>query len=171
MSLDELALKHDTDKSSRSHWYTRFYERMFGGIRENVESLLELGVGGGPSIRMWKDYFPNALIYGVDQNHVVGDFGGRVKLYECEQTDREALEAHFTGVQLEIIIDDCSHDQKKTVASMKILYPLLSDNGWYVIEDMDMGFIEPIKFGLEQGCREAHVFKDKCGCEIIFIRK
>lgn len=32
MTLDEIARKYDTDKGSSGHFYTRHYEKVFGGI-------------------------------------------------------------------------------------------------------------------------------------------
>lgn len=174
MNLDEQALKYDTDKSSRGHWYTHYYERMFGGLKEHVESLLELGAGGGASIRMWMDYFPNALIYGVDQNDVTGDFGGRVTMFRCDQADLHLIE-ELRESKLEIIIDDCSHEQDKTLQTLTNLFPLLEPKGWYVIEDMDRSSF-PVKIGLWIGehheVDQVHIFSDKGqGSHIIFIRK
>jgi trans-aconitate methyltransferase len=171
MNLDQIALHHGTDKSSRSHWYTRYYEKFFGNVREEISSVLELGVGSGASIRMWMEFFPNALIYGVDQSPVTGDFGGRVTLHQCEQTDSEALHSHFGDVKLELIIDDCSHNQDKTIESLKILYPMLQPGGWYIIEDMDRDFVEPIRWGLVNLAKEVHALIDKDGCSLIVIRK
>ncbi len=57
MILDELSIKYDTDKGSTGHWYTPYYEQIFGSIRDEVESVVEVGRGSGASLRMWRDYF------------------------------------------------------------------------------------------------------------------
>jgi len=76
--LDPLARLHGTDKSSYVHGYTRLYETHFASRRPTVRRLLEIGVGGitsrrgyettegGQSLRMWRDYLPNAEIIGID---------------------------------------------------------------------------------------------------------
>ena len=76
--LDALARLLGTDKSSYVHGYTRLYETHFASRRPTVRRLLEIGVGGinswhgyettegGQSLRMWRDYFPNAEIVGID---------------------------------------------------------------------------------------------------------
>jgi len=140
MDLDALALKYGTDKSSSSHLYTRFYGQIFGPIRLNIESVLEVGGGSGASIRMWADYFPNALIFSVDQNPITGDFGPRIANITCEQTEKMELWSRFEHEKLEIIIDDASHDREKTIETLEILFPLLQPKGWYVVEDMDIGW-------------------------------
>ncbi len=136
MTLDELALLHGTDKSSTGHWYTRHYEAIFGWMRLNVEALCEVGIGSGGSLLMWRDYFPNAVIYGVDQNHT-DDMGARIVLHEIEQTDCQLLYDNLHDRKLEIIVEDASHDQDKTMKTLDCLWPILRSRGWYVIEDMN----------------------------------
>ncbi len=142
MTLDELALKYRTDKASYGHFYTKHYERFFSATRTEIESVCEVGVGGGESLRMWRDYFPNALIYGVDVEHK-DDMGGRIILVESEQTDCGKLQDNLKDKKLEIIIDDCSHDQERTFKTLDCLWPMLQPKGWYVIEDMDREAFPP----------------------------
>ncbi len=136
MTLDELALQYGTDKSSCGHWYTKHYERVFGSIRMEIESVCEVGIGGGESLKMWRDYFPNAMIYGVDVEHKE-EIGGRIHIIQCEQTDCGTLLDTLKDNNLEIIVDDASHDQSKTMATFVCLWDILRSRGWYVIEDMD----------------------------------
>ena len=62
--LSQLGQKYGTDKVG--HRYTRLYSRLFGGSRHTLRSFLEVGVYRGASIRMWKDYFTSAELYGID---------------------------------------------------------------------------------------------------------
>ena len=127
MTLDEVALKHGTDKSSRMHHYTRFYERFLG---KDVKSLLELGVYHGDSIRMWAEWFPDAKIYGVDINEPL-DFSPPVYIYKYDQADPKLLELFPEGI--EVVVDDASHDLPKTFDSLNLLWPITKK--WYCIED------------------------------------
>lgn len=61
--LNEAALKHGASKGDD---YLDVYEANFSGIRDSVKNILELGVQGGGSLKMWQDYFPNAHVFGVD---------------------------------------------------------------------------------------------------------
>jgi len=175
MELDALALKYNTDKSSSSHWYTRFYEQVFGLVRMQVESLLEIGAGSGASLRMWADWFPNALIYSVDMNHVVGDFGPRISNVTCEQTEKLTLRSMFENEKLEIIIDDCSHNADKTIETLDIMWPLLQPKGWYVVEDMDTGWFTQHFMpwaDARRGFKSIQMFMDKGdGACLIFMQK
>ena len=48
------------------HNYPVAYEEMFEPIRNKVQNVLEVGVAGGWSLKIWEEYFPNATIHGVD---------------------------------------------------------------------------------------------------------
>ena len=55
------------------HRYTPHYEHHFAGLRERATLVLELGIGGyardkqgGASLKMWKWFFTDAQIVGVD---------------------------------------------------------------------------------------------------------
>jgi hypothetical protein len=79
LTLDELAIKHGTDKSSPYHDYCRIHEELLAPLRHEPVALLELGVANGASLRMWGDYFTQA----VSGDHIgrpVGDGYGDVKL-------------------------------------------------------------------------------------------
>lgn len=176
MNLDWLARKHGTDKSSSSHGYTKFYEEMFGSIRKRIHSVLELGVGDGASLRLWADWFPNATIYGLDQANPPTTLPSPIETFPIEQTNEEQLKHIFHDKYLQIVIDDCSHDQEKTLDSLKYLFPLLESEGWYVIEDMDPNSF-PRKFSQWMEWHSAQyqsiqVFLDKGGgSHIYFIHK
>ncbi len=145
MNLDNLAIEHGTDKSSNGHWYTRHYQEFFSLGRTQIGAVLEVGIGSGASLKVWRDYFPNAWIYGMDFNPMNEDLGPRVKTYIVDQTDCEGITNIFKFSKLEIIIEDASHDQDKTFDTLDCLFPLLNPRGWYVIEDMDWnGFPERI---------------------------
>jgi ubiquinone/menaquinone biosynthesis C-methylase UbiE len=49
--------------------YLEIYERHFERYRGTDVHVLEIGVFGGGSLQMWKDYFgPQSQIFGVDIN-------------------------------------------------------------------------------------------------------
>ena len=52
--MDKLATKYGTDKASGGHYYTQYYPQIFTGF--SPKYLLEIGVGGGGSLKMWQDF-------------------------------------------------------------------------------------------------------------------
>jgi len=144
--LKRLAIFHGTDKD-RNHSYIQHYKTHFNSIRKRKLNILEIGVGGykkltgGASLRMWSDYFPNSMIYGIDIYPKKISAGKKIKIFQGSQIDKRFLEEVYrqTG-PLDIIIDDGSHNNEHVITSFKILFPLLSKNGIYVIEDVQTSY-------------------------------
>lgn len=144
--LGYLATKYGTDKKPSDHGYTPFYENYLSEIRLVVQSMLEVGVNDGRSLKMWEDYFPNATIYGVDINTVNPAFEhrGSTQTYQMCQSEKEKLKETFSEKRLEVIVDDASHDCSKTLETFDALFPLLVNGGYYFIEDMNWSFASTI---------------------------
>jgi hypothetical protein len=147
MTLDDIALRYGTDKASSGHNYTPLYEQFLGSRRDEPLRLLELGIGGhedpqrgGASLRMWRDYLPNAHIVGLDAEPKAFLIDG-VTMWTAGQDDRDVLDvlAHIHG-PFDVIVDDCSHLSSKTIASFKALYPHLAAGGLYVVEDLHTSY-------------------------------
>jgi hypothetical protein len=75
MTIDELAIKHNTDKSSLDHNYTQYYQKYFDLYCDNPKKILELGIyttgsvnliNAGASLRTWSEYYKDAEIIGLD---------------------------------------------------------------------------------------------------------
>lgn len=144
MTLDEIALKYGTDKASDVHFYTRYYEQYFEPLRNNELNLLEIGIQEGRSLKMWKEYFPNAQIIGLDIencDHLVED---RLSVIRGDQKNVKHLKLlpnifetiYGRPDSFDIIIDDGSHKSEDMLVSFETLFPLLKPGGIYVIEDI-----------------------------------
>ncbi|HEY5381009.1 MAG TPA: class I SAM-dependent methyltransferase [Acidobacteriaceae bacterium] len=145
--LNRLAPLYGTDKWG-SHWYTPHYQRYLGPLRKQHLNLLEIGVGGeamvdygGASLRMWKRFFPNARIVGIDIFDKRHFSEPRIDVRICDQTDAQALRKlseEYGG--FDIIIDDGSHVNEHVIGTFRTLFPLLRPNGIYAIEDTQTSY-------------------------------
>lgn len=135
MSLDELAISFGTDKSSRVHDFAKHYQVYFELLRELPLKVLEIGVQSGASLRMWKQYFPNAQIIGLDYYPLEVMEEDRIKIIQGEQKDKDVLERVLLHGPFDIIIDDGSHKNPDIMASFEYLFPRMKPGGVYVIED------------------------------------
>ena len=150
-TLDDLAKKYNTDKSSEHHDYMRLYEFMLSPLRYETFTLLELGVGipskEAPSLRVWRDYFPNAQIVGVDIRKISKNFeGDRIAIEIGDASDPSFLTAVFDKYKPHVIIDDASHFWSHQIIGLRTLLPLLPPGGIYFIEDLQTSFWEDSEY-------------------------
>lgn len=137
MNLDEISIKHGTDKSSKAHGYAKKYEKYFNELKDEKLKILEIGVQNGYSLKMWKEYFNNSQIFGVDVvncSHLNED---RIITLRGSQTDLRFLESINTQFgPFDIIIDDGSHVNNDMLKTLDFMLPLLKDGGLYIVEDL-----------------------------------
>src|SRR5262249_9164436 len=145
--LCELARKYGTDKGGAHlqagdtcHNYTPAYHELFKDRREQVKNVLEIGVSHGCSLRMWRDYFPNAQIYGVDTHESCLFAEDRIMCFAADQYNERDLRDVIETVrpaQFDLIVDDGSHEPAHQIFSATVLLPVLKKDGLYVIEDIE----------------------------------
>lgn len=141
--MDAVARKMGTDKSGnkerRHHGYVRWYEPLFSNRREIVKNVLEIGVGGGGSLRLWEHWFPNASIRGVDiQNDAIRQAKGRVSISILDAGVQANWDAFNNAepAMWDIIIDDGSHREEHVWTTLRALWKRLSPGGLYIVEDL-----------------------------------
>lgn len=114
------------------------YEKHFAGIKP--KRVLEIGVQGGGSLKIWEKMFPEAEIVGVDILEDCKKYeSGNIKVFIGDQHDVKFLE---TLGEFDIIIDDGGHTMTQQQVSLKTLMNQLSDKGIYVIEDLHTSYWE-----------------------------
>ncbi|HEV8630429.1 MAG TPA: class I SAM-dependent methyltransferase [Thermoanaerobaculia bacterium] len=148
--LDELAIRHQTDKSSLLNAFTEKYVPYLEPRRQDALTLLEIGVSTGGSLRMWRDYFPRGLILGidvVDAALAIPNLPPGVRTHRVDQGDRAQLEAFATAVAgerggFDLIVDDGSHLCAHQILAFKTLFPYLRPGGIYFVEDVTTSYRE-----------------------------
>ena len=137
MTLDQIALNLGTDKSSKFHNYTEKYDFYFSKMRNEKLKILEIGIQNGFSLKMWKQYFQNSEIFGIDTADCSRFQEDRINVLLGSQNDLSFLE--FVNKEygpFDIIIDDGSHFNDDMKKSFDFLFPLLKNDGIYVVEDL-----------------------------------
>jgi cephalosporin hydroxylase len=137
---------YGNDVNKKPRIYLAEYERLFSRMRNAPLSLLELGVKFGASMFLWAEYFPNAIIVGLDVDRKPQHFPRekRVHFVQGSQDDPGALAqcVAAAGGQFDIIIDDASHVGRLSAASFAHLFPrALKPGGFYVVEDICTAFL------------------------------
>ena len=147
------ASAYNTDKGVNTH-YLRNFEAYFSPLADAKVKLFELGVKAGGSLLLWRDYFENGTIVGLDINSVsLNDSSGRIHVYTGRQEDEILLDriaAERAPDGFDIIIDDCSHIGHLTRTTFWHLFDNhLKAGGLYVIEDWGTGYWETWPDGVE----------------------
>jgi glycosyltransferase involved in cell wall biosynthesis len=156
--LAALFTHYGSDKTANG--YAELYEMLFRDQRHGITRVLEIGIGtmipgaassmvgyAGPgyrpggSLRAWRDYFPNATVYGADTQPDTQIYNeDRIITLLCDSTNRYQVDSLVRPMELfDVIIDDGSHrldDQKRTLENF---FPLLKPGGIYIVEDIIPG--------------------------------
>jgi hypothetical protein len=155
--LCKLAFKYRTDKCPKiRHSYTPFYHKVFKDIRKDVKKVFEMGIGfpgtmghvekvigkphiAGASLMMWRDYFPNAQVYGADwDERGIVDGEDRIKTFIADEKCPQEIKAMMreVGKDVDLFIDDGAHEHDVQVLLAKTVLPLLQKDVIYIIEDV-----------------------------------
>ena len=137
-TLEDCAKTWVTDKGAIGHHYLQWYERYAERMRETATSVLEIGVLRGESLQMWRDYFPNAFVMGLDSDrqYVGLDYGERIDTFLGNQNDPAIMDIMRGLGPFDLIIDDGSHIPQHQIFSFQQLFSAVKPGGVYIIEDI-----------------------------------
>jgi hypothetical protein len=139
-----------------SHNYTDFYSRLFKDRRSTVKKVFECGIGTnnesmasnmtrngrpGASLRMWRDYFPNAIIYGADIDRDILFSEERIFTGYMDQTNSNSIFNFWRLVSVsdfDLMIDDGLHTFEAGSTLFSNSIEKLGDQGTYIIEDVNI---------------------------------
>jgi hypothetical protein len=124
--------------SDKWEHYFDIYDHLLGKFYESKVNYLEIGVQNGGSLEIAKKLFASdSLIIGMDIDpnckHLEGKVANQI-IIGSQVDDATLLKVSEFG-PFDIIIDDGSHIQSHMIVTFFKLFPLLSQNGIYIIED------------------------------------
>lgn len=149
--FEEIAARHFTARfrcnwNPTTHDYLGTYLELLSS--RPVRKILEIGLGpaglfhpqqrAGCGVRMWSELFPEADVFGLDNNPATLVTEGKIRSLLCDQSDAEQLAAvaEFVGGEIDLVVDDASHRPTDQALTVAVFAPLLSKTGVYVIEDI-----------------------------------
>ncbi len=149
------------------HSYSIIYNNLFSHCRENIKLVFECGIGTnnlnfesnmtlngkpGASLKVWKDYFVNAQIFGADIDRNILFKEDRIETYHVNQLDQESIIKMWNNIKkkdFDLIIDDGLHNYKAALTLFLNSYEKLKKGGIYIIEDVDFEYLDQLKKALE----------------------
>lgn len=145
LSLHELGIKYNTNKAFY-HNYCKFYDNILSNIRDSCTNMLEIGISEGASMFMWRDYFSNANIYGIDINLHPNIINQERLIYgiadQGSTNEMLSLINSWNNPEFDFIIDDGSHIVSHQKNTIEILWKNLKKGGIYIIEDLHTNILE-----------------------------
>ena len=149
--LGELFNKHGSDKANPNNYYL-LYSYLLRKA-DSIHSLLEIGLGSrdlrvvsnmglfgkpGASLRAFKEYLPQAQIFGADIDKGALFQEERIKTFWVDQTEHSTLNDLFSTINhgFDLIIDDGLHSPNANILTLIAAVPHLRPGGTLVIEDI-----------------------------------
>ena len=146
MRLSEIAKKYPTDKDFTHNYYETAYESALSSIREEVKLVCEIGIGGfwsevgwvhGNSLKVWRDYFPNADILGLDIKEYQIEDQGRIRTGWLDQSKKDLVVDYASKLKdYDLIVDDGSHNIYDQQITLAYFFKCLKPGGIYILEDL-----------------------------------
>ena len=134
-----------------THTYTDTYSLLFSHIRNRVQAVFECGIFRGASLRVWQDYFPNAMIIGGDINRNFLFEEPRIHTGLVDQMNPEKIKKFLSSLMpkyrndFDIIIDDGCHTYEANICLFENSINYLKPNGIYIIEDIPEKYFSAYK--------------------------
>ena len=145
-----LGIKYPTDKSPynsdknlHKHAYTSIYNLLFSNIKYNDIKLGELGILENHSMLSWREFFPNAKLYGFEWfdsrlDKAIADGIINCDYIKMDVTDSKSIEEVLTntGSNFDILMDDSTHMFEDQITFINVAYKHLKPGGFLIIEDI-----------------------------------
>ena len=107
----------------------------------------------GASLRVWKDYFTNAEIFGADIDKRILFQEERIKTFEVNQLDSSSIKEMWSKINynnFDLIVDDGLHTHDAAVTFFLNSFEKLKKDGIYIIEDVDLRDLNDLKNSLNK---------------------
>jgi SAM-dependent methyltransferase len=153
MSLWRDFLLNDQRIIHKWKHYFPAYERHFAKFVNTDVTFLEIGCFRGGSLQMWKRFLgPHARIVGIDIDPNCASLEeDQIKIRIGDQSDHTFLASLVDEFgPFDVVLDDGSHIMAHIKASFDFLYPRVSRNGVYFVEDLHTAYWDEYGGGLRR---------------------
>jgi len=119
--------------------YFELYQHHFQKFVGQPVNVLEIGIYGGGSLGMWKEYFgPQCRIFGIDIEPACKSYENEsVRVFIGDQGNRDFWRSFRKQTPpLDIVIDDGGHQPEQQIVTLEETLPHLRPGGVYLCEDV-----------------------------------
>lgn len=140
-SLKTLYAQHQGKVSDKWASYLSLYDAILDPLRQELGSLLEIGIQNGGSLDLWAKYFGNA-------HHIVGcDIDPRCASlsYADQRINVVVADATLATTRdqiarlvpaLDVVIEDGSHIPREVIHAFLRYWPMVKPGGIFIAEDL-----------------------------------
>jgi hypothetical protein len=167
--IRDIMKKYGSDKGGcgrfSCHNYTNLYQLLFNNIKNERLNIFELGLGTnntefsynmgpsgkpGASLKAWKEFLPNSMIYGADIDAGVLFNEDRIETFYCDQTNPQVIKDMWNSknlkhIQFDFIIDDGLHEFDANITFFENSLHKLKVGGYFIIEDLKLNTVSMMK--------------------------
>jgi hypothetical protein len=188
--FDKLCTLYGTDKGFlefegtkpygyRPHTYSTVYHNLFDHCKENINLVFECGIGTndinirsnmtasskpGASLRVWKNYFPKAQIYGADIDDKILFQEERIFTFQVDQLNSLSIEKMWSNINksnFDLIVDDGLHTSEAGFNLFLNSFEKLRSGGIYIIEDVHYSYLRDLTIKLNNYNPEVIILQNK----------
>ena len=120
---------YNTDQNLHKHAYTSIYNLLFSNIRYNDLRIGELGILENQSMLSWREFFPNAKLYGFEWfdsrlDKAIRDNVPNCSYFKMDVTNPESIERGlvYSGSDFDILMDDSTHVFEDQIKFINVAY-------------------------------------------------
>jgi len=131
-----------SDKGTAHSYIENYYTQEFSKKQKSKLNILEIGIQYGYSLQLWRDFFINSKVQGIEFNksHVYNNLN--VKFGDAYH--QETLDLYEDNY-FDYIIDDGPHSLSSQLYAAEKWVSKIKKGGKLIIEDIDnLGFAETI---------------------------
>jgi len=155
MNILKKSFKSSPKYSIKWSNYFEIYENLFKRFKNKKITLVEVGVGNGGSLFMWRNYFgKKAKIIGVELNPEAKKLEKNgFKIFIGDQSTPNFWKSFYKKIgKIDILIDDGGHTNLQQITTLMESINYINHDGMIVVEDThtsfmkNKGFKNPSKF-------------------------
>lgn len=124
--------------STKQSTYFDVYDHLFEKYRGLPIVFVEVGVLGGGSLHMWREFFgPQARIIGIDVSEEAKALErDGFEIFVGSQNDHEFWQSFIDNVgHVDILLDDGGHTYEQQIVTTEMMIENICDGGLLVVED------------------------------------
>ena len=138
------AYRKSPHRSIKHTTYFETYDELFGRYRGKNITFVEIGVLGGGSLFMWREFFgEQARIIGIDLNPNAKKWEQHgFEIFIGSQSDEAFWDEVIGAVgPMDVVLDDGGHTYEQQIVTTEKLLDNIKDNGMLVVEDTHTSYM------------------------------